>query len=155
MESTITHTGFKSFKALITSSSREAERMSIFSSDIPSLSARERICEADSSPETYRTLPFVSINAAVCSKRVDLPIPGSPPISTAEHLVAPPPRTRSNSLVPVERRAHSIGLTDFKGTGFAGLCPENGTFVCGCEKHSSKLFHSPHSGHLPSHRSCV
>ena len=39
-----------------------------------------------------------------CKSRVDLPIPGSPPIRIAEPATSPPPVTRSNSSMPVTRR---------------------------------------------------
>ena len=44
---------------------------------------------------------FLEKLEAVCRSKVDLPIPGSPPKRTADRLVAPPPRTRSNSSIPV------------------------------------------------------
>ena len=43
--------------------------------------------------------------AATCSSRVDLPMPGSPPIRRAEPGTSPPPITRSNSAMPVGRRS--------------------------------------------------
>ena len=95
---------------------------------------------------------------AVCISRVDFPIPGSPPIKTAERFVAPPPRTRSNSSIPVKMREFSFASTEESGTGFAftetseprpaGLTAFESTI------HYSKEFHSPHSGHLPSQRGC-
>ena len=49
--------------------------------------------------------------AAACSSNVDLPIPGSPPMSTSEPGTMPPPRTRSNSSMLVERRGWSVRVT--------------------------------------------
>ena len=67
--------------------------------------ARNATCESDSSPVTYNAELFSdAIWVAVCSKMVDLPIPGSPPINTTEPVTSPPPSTRSNSLIPVCRR---------------------------------------------------
>ena len=43
------------------------------------LSALNLICSADSSPETYNTLPSPLILSHICKIKVDLPIPGSPP----------------------------------------------------------------------------
>src|SRR5271156_1266688 len=40
--------------------------------------------------------------------RVDLPTPGSPPISSAEPGTMPPPVTRSNSAIPVPRRCGAL-----------------------------------------------
>ena len=45
--------------------------------------------------------------AAACSSSVDLPMPGSPPSSTSDPGTTPPPSTRSNSPMPVERRVLS------------------------------------------------
>ena len=67
----------------------------------PNLSALSFICSPDSSPEIYRTFPSVFILLHICSIRVDLPIPGSPPSKIKEPLTSPPPKTRSNSLKPV------------------------------------------------------
>ena len=61
---------------------------------------------ADSSAATYSTRPpFRAPRAwAVCSIRVDLPMPGSPPTSTTMPATRPPPKTRSSSGRPVGRR---------------------------------------------------
>ena len=48
--------------------------------------------------------------AASCSSSVDLPMPGSPPISSAEPGTMPPPVTRSSSAMPVEKRGASCVL---------------------------------------------
>ena len=73
-------------------------------------------CDKDSSPVTYKALPAkdsgLAILAAVCSKIVDLPIPGSPPIKTTEPATSPPPNTRSNSLIPVGNLVSKVTLTD-------------------------------------------
>ena len=37
---------------------------------------------------------FSGMRSTVCSTRVDLPMPGSPPISTREPCTRPPPSTR-------------------------------------------------------------
>ena len=69
--------------------------------------ARILIWRSDSSPETYKIrnslgLSFPSalpdaISSAICSSRVDLPMPGSPPTRTIEPGTIPPPSTRANS----------------------------------------------------------
>ena len=46
---------------------------------IPNLSALIFICSADSSPDTYNTLPSPFTLLHICNIKVDLPIPGSPP----------------------------------------------------------------------------
>ena len=50
--------------------------------------------------------PDLPARAAVTwSSNVDLPMPGSPPISTAEPGTRPPPVARSNSSMRVRRRS--------------------------------------------------
>jgi polar amino acid transport system ATP-binding protein len=50
-------------------------------------------------------------NAAVtCNNNVDLPIPGSPPISKTEPATKPPPQTRSSSLIPDFKRNVVSGI---------------------------------------------
>src|SRR5690606_8509029 len=44
---------------------------------------------------------------SVCSRIVDLPIPGSPPINTTEPPTRPPPSTRSSSEEPLGWRGIS------------------------------------------------
>src|SRR5690606_12107238 len=56
---------------------------------------------ADSSPGIYSTWVCSESAANACSNNVDLPIPGSPPISTTPPGTSPPPSTRSNSDNPV------------------------------------------------------
>ena len=73
----------------------------ILSLFIPSLSALNFICSADSSPETYNTCPAFAILLQIWSINVDLPIPGSPPKSVNEPFTRPPPKTLSNSPKPV------------------------------------------------------
>src|ERR1700712_3540643 len=48
--------------------------------------------------------PFWAYSPSACRRMVDLPMPGSPPTSTAEPGTSPPPVTRSNSAMPVMRR---------------------------------------------------
>ena len=48
-----------------------------------------------------------AIRAAAWRSRVDLPIPGSPPISVADPSTKPPPSARSNSAMPVGMRSGS------------------------------------------------
>ena len=51
--------------------------------------------------------PLDARAAAAWSSSVDLPMPGSPPTSTAEPGTRPPPSTRSNSAMPVGSRGAS------------------------------------------------
>ena len=48
--------------------------------------------------------PFFAYSPSACRMMVDLPMPGSPPTSSAEPGTSPPPVTRSNSAMPVTRR---------------------------------------------------
>ena len=85
------------------------------SSGRPSRCARDATCDSDSSPVTYtlgRCAPSVP---SICSSRVDLPMPGSPPISTTEPCTSPPPSTRSSSPIPVSVRASVVNATSVSG----------------------------------------
>ena len=97
----------------------------------------------------------------ICKSRVDFPIPGSPDRSTTEPETIPPPKTRSNSPMPVFIRSFSEKLISRirRARGDSVIAPSSlrGFFdfaaagagdssVC-----SEKLFHSPHCGHLPYH----
>jgi len=68
-------------------------------------SARILIWRSDSSPETYNTVCFPASSIAICSVRVLLPMPGSPPIKTTEPGTIPPPNTRANSSIGSGRRS--------------------------------------------------
>ena len=58
--------------------------------------------------EVERAPPGAASAAATCSSSVDLPMPGSPPSRSAEPGTKPPPVTRSNSPMPVEKRRASV-----------------------------------------------
>src|SRR3546814_9430280 len=63
-------------------------------------------------PRATRTdtrLPHATLfrSAAACNSSVDLPIPGSPPISVADPSTSPPPSARSSSAIPVASRSGS------------------------------------------------
>ena len=74
------------------------------SAPAPSRDARRRICAADSSPETYSVRrPDAWRLPSAMFVSVDLPMPGEPPSSTSEPGTRPPPRTRSNSPIPVRQ----------------------------------------------------
>ena len=60
-------------------------------------------------PSAVRARP-----AAAWSRSVDLPIPGSPPMSTSEPGTSPPPRTRSSSPIP-SRQSRDVGFGDRRG----------------------------------------
>jgi len=49
--------------------------------------------------------PRCASRPPACNINVDLPMPGSPPTSTVDPGEAPPPRTVSNSLIPVASTA--------------------------------------------------
>ena len=81
------------------------------------LSLRSFTWHALSSPLTYSALtPAAFIVASVVSTSVDLPIPGSPPMSTRLPGAKPPPSTRSNSTFAVLSRRVSSAATSFSGT---------------------------------------
>ena len=86
---------------------------------------RIRICLVDSSPETYKTLtPFSDRPSNACSMMVDFPMPGSPPISVMEPRTRPPPKTRSNSPMPVDRRHSSASSMESRRVGLALARPK-------------------------------
>ena len=107
---------------------------------------------ADSSPDTYSTRANSPSFLQIWSIRVDLPIPGAPPTSTREPFTAPPPKTRSSSPIPVEKRISSAVPISVMGTGFtaladAGFLPDfTGLSAC-----STMLFHAPQAGQRPAH----
>ncbi len=155
----MTNTGLTASSAFSILSSFPVHKISIFPARAPILSARERICDADSSPDTYSTRPPVCAAAAVCKSNVDFPMPGSPPTRTAERFMAPPPSTRSNSPIPVEMRVPSSGSTAVSGIGFVCSPPGNTDAPEAPAdppvSYSMNEFHSPHSGQRPSQRGCV
>ena len=109
MESTISRSGLTSLtwlrmtsRFVSVTSRRSAGK---FFAPSPMRVARILICRSDSSPETYSTRLCAAISSAICSIKVDLPMPGSPPTSTMEPGTMPPPSTRANS--PIGRSMRS------------------------------------------------
>ncbi|MNF42339.1 hypothetical protein D3C84_233850 [compost metagenome] len=92
----------------------------------------------------------------VCNRMVDLPIPGSPPISTTEPSTRPPPRTRSSSPEAVEKRGISSMLTSAKVL-ICACCPAQPVRPVGAVAPplsimvSVRVFQAPHSPHWPAH----
>ncbi len=65
--------------------------------------------------------------SSACSSSVDLPMPGSPPISTTPPATMPPPSTRSNSSMPVGWRSASVAsISASVATASAGSRPRAG-----------------------------
>jgi len=112
-------------------------------------------CRTDSSPDTYRHfLPALDRIDKTWSMRVDLPIPGSPPMRMREPSTIPPPRTRSNSATPVRIRRDSVTSTESIGTGFAAKAGRPFPALPGAATtgfSSTRQSQSPHSGHWPIH----
>jgi len=102
-ESTISRSGAPSPSSNgSTSSTRDVDNASKLSCSIPRRLARSLICGNDSSPLAYRTsLPEAATAPAICNKSVDLPMPGSPPMSRALPGTSPLPSTRSSASSPV------------------------------------------------------
>src|SRR5690606_21310314 len=91
---------------------------------------------------------------SVCSRMVDLPMPGSPPISTTEPSTRPPPSTRSNSPEAVEKRGTSSTLTSARVLRLAWspaqpARPEGG--AAPSMMVSTRVFQAPQSPHWPAH----
>src|SRR5262245_27388200 len=85
-------------------------------------------------------------------------MPGSPPSSTSEPGTTPPPSTRSNSSLPVDRRTPVAVSTS--AYSFAALVLENCAhrlFALGAAatdsvaRSSTSEFQAPHSAQRPSH----
>ena len=101
MESIITISGFSVRMCSTTSCTSVSAKMRRLGLETPRRPARSLICRADSSPETYRIRSFCPRYSQICKRMVDLPIPGSPLMSTSEPFTRPPPSTRSSSESPV------------------------------------------------------
>src|SRR4051794_10538867 len=99
--------------------------------------------------------PALANAAPSCSSSVDLPMPGSPPISRAEPGTMPPPVTRSSSANPVGMRV-TLSVVFVSVSRSAArpfderVMPEPG--VAATSASSSIVFHSPQVTHLPAQR---
>src|SRR5579864_1727387 len=88
---------------------------------------------------------------------VDLPMPGSPPTSSAEPGTRPPPVTRSNSAIPVGRRWGGAS-SDFRSSRVIlrpltrRLAPDP---KGGATPSSVMVFQPPQASHLPDHLAWV
>ena len=88
---------------------------------------------------------------------MDLPMPGSPPTSTAEDRAIPPPKTRSSSLIPVDMRGGGgSALSSGANSTVLVLCfdPEAGAASPpgGAAMFSStSAFHALHASQRPDH----
>ena len=91
--------------------------------------------------------------AAACSSRVDLPMPGSPPTSTAEAGTRPPPSTRSSSAMPVGARGGGSALParPTKLTLLAGRRLRRRRRGAATTASSTMVFHSPQVSQRPAH----
>ncbi|MNZ45836.1 hypothetical protein D3C78_635000 [compost metagenome] len=113
-------------------------------------------CCWDSSPVTYSAGMLLARLHKVCNRMVDLPMPGSPPISTTEPSTKPPPRTRSSSLEAVEKRGTSSTLTS-ASVLICACCPAQPVRPLGAAAPplstmvSVSVFQAPHSPHWPAH----
>ena len=129
--------------------------------------ARSRTCACDSSPETYSTELLgwpAAMLPAVSSSSVDLPMPGSPAISTTEPGTMPPPSTRSNSPKPVDSRdvvdvsIWVMGVAALTMDAAAcvrevrpGAAVRDDDAVGRASWNSSTVPHCPHCGQRPTH----
>src|SRR5690606_4857902 len=91
----------------------------------------------------------------VCSRMVDLPMPGSPPISTTDPSTRPPPSTRSSSPEAVEKRGTSSTLTSARvlicTCSPAQPARPLGVAALASSRVSTRVFQAPHSPHCPAH----
>ena len=113
----------------------------------PSRSARPLTWVGDSSAHAMSTPPPLrTLSAASWSVRVDLPIPGSPPMRVTEPATRPPPSARSSSLIPV-----ATGWNDAEETSVIGMAPPMSDGTEATTQDSSRVFHSPQPGQQPTH----
>src|SRR5580700_3312572 len=97
--------------------------------------------------------PCFTYSPSACRMMVDLPMPGSPPINSAEPGTRPPPVTRSNSAMPVTRRGGGAS-SDFRSSS-ANLRPFSRLPALlpmgGAAPSSVIVFQPPQASHLPDH----
>ena len=156
-ESMIRISGFRSSTLCVTALISVSARTKRSSLDTPSRCERILSWRWLSSPVTYRI--FASgILPHICSSSVDFPMPGAPPTSTSEPRTAPPPRTRSISAMPVEKRISSSSSSCATGFGTLRRVPAIFTAALlaaalpdGAEGASTIVFHAPHAGQRPNH----
>src|SRR4051812_48802076 len=87
---------------------------------------------------------------------VDLPMPGSPPIKTAEPLTSPPPKVRSSSPIPVGIRNASLASTSMPTQSIPLPFPVDRPLGVACAPASSTMeFHAPQASHFPAHLGCT
>src|SRR3954470_2908388 len=158
----MTHTAGRSASRVASTASTEVSATTgTDSAPSPNRSARSRTWAADSSPETYRTLPPAAARfPSAIPVSVDLPMPGEPPSRTSEPGTSPPPSTRSNSPTPVDSRGVGARATSRSGTGrtaaVAGARPRpaapRARPAGATARSSTSVFHSPQPGHRPCQR---
>src|SRR4029079_10993634 len=78
-------------------------------------------------------------------------MPGSPPISTSVPGTMPPPSTRSNSVTPEGTRTSSCASISVNAMAAHSRSRKSLWPPALRGFSSTREFHSPHSGHLPSH----
>ncbi len=119
----------------------------------PRRSARILSCVALSSPDAYRMV-FVFMASRFWSTRVDLPTPGSPPMSTMAPGTSPPPSTRLSSPEGSLMRGCSSARISLRATASA-LRPATGDGerrgADAATRSSTSVFHAPHDGQRPAH----
>ena len=160
MESMTTTAGLTCSMAWVMWASDTSASIGSVEPSMPRRAPRKATCASDSSPLTYSTRWLCDISASACSSSVDLPMPGSPPISTTEPGTMPPPSTRSNSANPVGSRGTvSTGTSDSRAIDevsasmpAAGRRPPASFFG---SRNSSSVFQAWQAGHCPSHLAVV
>src|SRR5687768_9913135 len=80
-----------------------------------------------------------------------LPIPGSPPSRTSEPRTMPPPRTRSNSPIPVGIRCSASAGTSFRATAARGARETPPALGGATTRSSTSVFQLEQDGHRPIH----
>lgn len=123
-------------------------------------SARSLTCCALSSLLAYSTrTPRAARAEKACNNSVLLPIPGSPPTSTALPGTSPPPSVRSNSPIPVGMRGTSSGEISAIGAADGDapsidIRPESSPSTS-LAWNGSIESHAPHSKQRPDQRTQI
>ena len=93
--------------------------------------------------------------AQICKSSVDLPMPGAPPTRISDPRTPPPPRTRSSSCIPVEKRISCSPVTSLSFFGAEREKPDRpAALAAGVFLSSNSMieFQAPHAGHWPCQR---
>ena len=158
MESITITAGFSCWAVAMMVSTRFSVNTRTLSAVSPRRCARSAICCTDSSPVTYNTGALALMTASACNNKVDLPMPGSPPISVTEPVTSPlPPSTRSKlgqTGTDTNDFFRRHGIQRLHGRGIGGRAEAPAAFRHGdfdATTVSTSVFQALQPGHWPTH----